>query len=91
MLNNVVSVSGIQQSDSIMHTHVSILFYILFPFRLLQNIEQSPLCYTTGRYWLSVLNIAVRNVNLTPSSSLSSREKEREERGEREREKVRAC
>ena len=28
-------VSGIQQSDSVIHTHVSILFQILFPHRLL--------------------------------------------------------
>ena len=41
MINNVVLVSGVQQSDSVIHIHVSILFQILFPFRLLQNIEQS--------------------------------------------------
>ena len=32
---------------------------ILFPIRLLQNIEQSSLCYTAGPCWLSILNIAV--------------------------------
>ena len=36
-INNVVLVSGIQQSDSVIH--MSILFQILFPFRLLHNIE----------------------------------------------------
>ena len=36
-----------------------ILFQILFPFRLLHNIEQNYLCYTVGPYWLSILNIAV--------------------------------
>ena len=40
MINNVL-VSGVQQSDSVIHIHVSILFQILFPFRLLQSIEQS--------------------------------------------------
>ena len=35
--NNVMLVSG----DSVIHVHVSILFQVLFPFRLLQNIEQS--------------------------------------------------
>ena len=30
-----------------------------FPIRLLQNIEQSPLCYIVGHCWLSILNIAV--------------------------------
>ena len=31
-----------------MHIHLSILFQILFPFRLLQSTEQSSLCYTVG-------------------------------------------
>ena len=33
-------VSGLQQSDSVIHLHVAILFQIFSPFRLLQNIEQ---------------------------------------------------
>ena len=48
-------VSGVQHSDSVIHTHVSILFQVLFPFRLLQNIEQSSLCYAVGPCWLSIL------------------------------------
>ena len=52
-------VSGVQQSDSVIQIHVSILFQILFPFRLLQSIEQSSLCYTVGPYWLSILTITV--------------------------------
>ena len=52
-------VSGVQQSDSVIHLHVSILFQILFPCRLLQDIEQSFLCYTVGPCWLSILNIVV--------------------------------
>ena len=32
---------------------------ILSPFRLLNNIEQSPLCYTVGPCELSILNIVV--------------------------------
>ena len=64
MINNVVIVSGVQQSDSVMHIHVSILFQILFPFRLLHNIEQSFLCYTVGPCWLSILNIAtIRSID----------------------------
>ena len=39
-------VLGVQQSDSVTHIHVSILFQILFPIRLLQNIEQNFLRYT---------------------------------------------
>ena len=45
LINNVVIVSGVQQSDSVIHIHVSILFQILFAIRLLQNIKQSSLCY----------------------------------------------
>ena len=47
-------VSGVQQNDSVIHLHVPILFQILFPRRLLQNIEQSSLCYTVGPCWLSI-------------------------------------
>ena len=36
-------VSGVQQSDSFIHMHTSILFQILFPFRLWPSIEQSSL------------------------------------------------
>ena len=39
MINNAVLVLGVQQSDSFIHIHVSILFQILFPFKLLQNIK----------------------------------------------------
>ena len=55
MINNVLLVAGVQQSDSVIHIHISILFQVLFPFRLLQNIEQSSLCYTVGPCWLSIL------------------------------------
>ena len=54
-----VSVSGVQQSDSVIHINVSVLFQIFFPFRLLHNIEQSSLCYIVGPCWLSILNIAL--------------------------------
>ena len=48
LINNVVLASGLQQSDSAIHIHLSILLQILFPCRLLKNIEQSSLCYTVG-------------------------------------------
>ena len=51
MINNVVLVLGIEQSDSVMH--VSVLSQIHFPGSLLQNIEQSSLCYSVGHSWLS--------------------------------------
>ena len=54
MSSNVVLVSGVQQSDSVIYILVSILFQIIFPFRLLRSIEQSSLCYTVGP-WLSIL------------------------------------
>ena len=59
MIKNVVIVSGVQQSDSIIHIHVSILFQNLSTFRLIHNINQSSLCYTGDACWLSILNIAV--------------------------------
>ena len=33
MVNNVVLVSGVQQSDSVIHIHVFILLQVLFPIR----------------------------------------------------------
>ena len=56
---NNVTVSGVWQSDSVIHIHVSILFHILFPLRLLYNVEQGSQCYSVGPYWLSILNIAM--------------------------------
>ena len=52
-INNVLLVSTAQQSDSVIHIHISILFGIIFPFRLLHNTEQSSLCYRVGPCWLS--------------------------------------
>ena len=51
-------VSGVQQSDLVIHIRVSILFQIVFPFRLLQSIEQSSLCYTVDPCWLSILKFS---------------------------------
>ena len=61
LINNVVLVSGVQvqKSDSALCTHISILFKILFPFRLLQSTEQTSLCYTVGPCWLFISDIAV--------------------------------
>ena len=58
MIDSVILHSGIQQSDSVIHTYVSI-FQILFPFSLFQNIEQSSLCDTVSPSWLTALHIAV--------------------------------
>ena len=40
--NNVVLVSGVQQSDSAIHTYI--LFHSLFYYDLLQDIEYRSLC-----------------------------------------------
>ena len=42
------------------------IFQNLFPYRLLKNIECSPLCYTLGPCWFSALNILL--CMLIPSS-----------------------
>ena len=54
----LVIVSGVQQGDSGIYIHVSVLFQIPFLIRLLYNTEQGPLCYTVGPCWLFILNIA---------------------------------
>ena len=43
---------GVQQSESVIHIHVSTFFFfkILFPYRLLQSIKWSSLCCTVGPY-----------------------------------------
>ena len=46
LINNVMLVSDVQQSDSVIHIHVCILFQIISPIRLLQNSEQRSLCHT---------------------------------------------
>ena len=51
LIYNVVSISGIQQSDSVIQIYIYIsyiyknVFQILFHFRLLQELEYSSLCY----------------------------------------------
>ena len=47
MSNNVVIVSSVQQSDSV--THVPHLLQILFPFRLLHNIEHGQRSHGVAR------------------------------------------
>ena len=48
LINSVVWVSGVQQSDSVMY-YMHLFFFKLFShFRLLDNIKQSSLCYPVG-------------------------------------------
>ena len=72
VINNVVLVSDVQRSDSVIHIHVpAFLKKIRILFRLLHNIEQCSLCYTLGPYWLSILDIAVCACQFhTPNLSL---------------------
>ena len=58
-------------SDSVICIHVFTLSRILFPCRLIQNIEYRFLCYTFSPRWLSVLCIIVcvgksQNPHLSP-------------------------
>ena len=48
LINNVVLVSGIQQSDQVIHTYVSIHLQVLFLFRLLENAEHSSFALQQG-------------------------------------------
>ena len=59
LIYSVVLVSSVEQSDSIIHIHIFILFQILFPYKLLQNTEYHSLCYTVDPCWLSILHITV--------------------------------
>ena len=47
-------VSGVQLSDSVIHKYISILFQVIFPCKLVQNIEQSSLCYTGIVYFIYI-------------------------------------
>ena len=56
-------VSDVWQNDPGIHIHVSILFQILFPFRLLHNIEQSSLCST------QVISLLIKSEHVTVSKN----------------------
>ena len=44
MIYNVMLVSGIWQNESVID--IATVFEVLFPYRLLQSIEQHSLCHT---------------------------------------------
>ena len=48
--------SGGKHSDSDIYIYINILLQILFPYRLLQNIKYSSLCYTVGPCWFGDLH-----------------------------------
>jgi len=47
---NVVLVSAVQQSESVIYIHLSTFFKDSFPFHPLQSIDKSFLCSTVGSY-----------------------------------------
>ena len=67
-MDSVVLILGVQQSDSGIHTHVSILYQILSPVRLLQIIEQSSLYYTVCGLYLFLPHVIFSSVIWTSNS-----------------------
>ena len=59
LIYNIVLVSAVQKSDSVIHMDISIPSQVLFLCGSLENIEQSSLCYTIGSYRLSMLYLVV--------------------------------
>ena len=55
LIYNVVPISAVQQSDSVIHR----LSYIIFHHGLSQKIGYSSLCYAVGPCCLSILNVIV--------------------------------
>ena len=56
----VIIISAVQQSDSVIHGHTSILFQILFPHRPSKNTGQSSLWYTAGPHWPVIPRTSVK-------------------------------
>ena len=54
---NVVLLSAVQQSDSVIHIYI--LFYILFHYGLSQDVEYSSLCSKVGPCCFSIFYIIV--------------------------------
>ena len=50
LIYSVLLISAIQQSDSVIHMYI--LFYALFHYDLLQDIEYCSLCYKVGPCFL---------------------------------------
>ena len=52
------------------YTWIYSFFYAIFSFRLLQNIEQSSLCYIVGPHWPSILKYSSIYVSIPDSQSI---------------------
>ena len=72
MVYSAVLVSGVLQSQSVMHMHISTLSSILFPYTPLQGFEQDFLRYTAGPYQSSISSIVlcIREEALAPTPVL---------------------
>ena len=57
MIYNVVLISAIQQSESVIHIYT--FFFIFFSVMVSQDTEYSSLCSTVGPCWLSLLYVIV--------------------------------
>ena len=70
MIYNVTSVSGRQQSDSVVHIYLFFFRFVSLN-RFLQNTEYSSLCCAVGPCWLCILHtvvwIFISNFSLPPS------------------------
>ena len=58
MIYNVVPISAVQQSDSVIHIY-TFFFNILFHYGLSQDIVYSSLCYTLGPCCSPILNVII--------------------------------
>ena len=56
MICNVVLVSAVEQSESVIHRHTCTLFKILFPHRSLQSIVPCAMQYILIVYKISMYN-----------------------------------
>ena len=74
LIYNFLLVSSVQKSGSVIHLRIPFLSRVLFPYWLLQNIDQNSLCYTVGPcslsniYWCVYVNPSLR---IYPSPYLS--------------------
>ena len=70
LIYKVVIISAVQHSDSVIHIHTSILFQILFPDRLSQNIGSSALCQAAGLRWPVIPHTTVCICQSQPPESI---------------------
>ena len=59
LIYSAMLVSCVLQTESFIHIHIVTLFWIIFPYKSFQSIEQSSLCYIIGHHQLPILYIVV--------------------------------